>query len=167
MRLKVVDRRTALHVQAGAQHQAPQCRVIHGVTEEDIGNVPAVSVQNARLELVAEQIEHSRGEVEQRTDRRIALSVIVTERTLEVAVEFRDAIVGTHQPVLGERLVHLELDGSVLPNRVDETIRDTVRSSAPNQFAVLRRKGSVRTAGAETCGAWRYDIPKGVGDRVG
>src|SRR5262249_40666475 len=136
----LADRHSRLHVNARAQIQtlqaASEALVAQGVAAVDVGDVPAVGVERADGELVAEQIELAGREVEQRADGRVGLAVVVAEMSLEVAFDFGDAPVGKQLPALREALVQLYFYRPVLADRVREAVSHPVRAGVAGRRAV-------------------------------
>src|SRR5215831_14540267 len=93
-----------------------------------------VRVQYARDKLLAEEVEVPAGEVEQRADVGIVLTVVITERTLVVALKLRNTVVRAHLPASGERFIDFELHCLILADRIYEAIRNAVSAVSPSNL---------------------------------
>src|SRR5262245_59147229 len=130
MREKLADRNPALHVDVGADIQAlKQLDVAAAelIAAVDVDDVAAVGVERPDGELVAEQVEVAGGEVEQRADARVGLTVVIAQVTLEVAFEFRNTPIARQLPAIGEAFVQLYLHRFVITHRIGETVRLAIR----------------------------------------
>ena len=81
MRQELADRHAGLHMQAAAEVQSLQrlakTTLAEHVAGIDVRHVTAVSVERANRELIAEQAVFTSGEIEQRTDGRVSLAVVI------------------------------------------------------------------------------------------
>src|SRR5262245_13629235 len=104
MRQELADRHAGLQVHSAAEVQAFQrlaeTAFAEYVVRIDIGYMTAISVEHANGELVAEQSEIAGDEIEQRTDGRIGLAVVIAEMSFEIAGKLRDAPVGQQLPIV-------------------------------------------------------------------
>src|SRR5713226_2906362 len=121
MRTEIVNRRSGFNADSRAQSQVFQERAGEGVTDEVVEDVTAIRVQEADGELVPQHVQQSRREVKQGTDARIALTVVIAERTLVVASQRGPAIVRAQLPAFAEILADLNFNRLVGANRVHET----------------------------------------------
>ena len=96
MRKQIIDRDAGLEVHAAAHGKPPHVVSTQRVAHEAVHQVVNVRVQNARHELLPQEVEVSAGEVKQRTDVRIVLTVVVAERTLVIALQLGNPVVRTH-----------------------------------------------------------------------
>src|SRR5215813_1506206 len=133
------------------------------VAAEEIDDVPPISVERADGELVAEQVELARREVEQRADGRIGLAVVVAEMSFEVAFEFGDAPVRKELPAVREAPVQLYFDRAVIADRIGEAVRHTVRAGVARGLAILaeRRVADAQVPIDQVRGALRRDRAAG------
>src|SRR5262249_27023732 len=78
-------------------------------------------------ELVAQQAQNTGGEVKQRADARIGLTVVIAERAFIVSAQIGQTVVETHEPAAAESFVQLELGCLVFALGEGEAIRQPVR----------------------------------------
>src|SRR5215467_2119385 len=151
----LADRHARLHVDARAQVQPLQAvreaLFAKGVAAVDVGDVPAVGVERADGELVAEQIELAGREVEQRADGRVRLAVVVAEVSFEVTSDAGDAPVRQQLPALRESLVKLYFDSAVIADRVGEAVSHAVSARIACGLAVRAKRRVADLTNYVTC----------------
>src|SRR4029077_20434580 len=139
MSCQLADRYASRYPHTSPQRQA-FCIAIEYVREEPIHDMQAVRWQHTGQKLIPQQIEVACCEVKQRTDARVRLPVIVSQRTFEVAKETGDAVIGSHLPITREGLIDLEFDCPVAAKRVHESVRNAVwNGSSRGSHAVLSK----------------------------
>ena len=117
VRCQLGDRRAGLATQSNTTCQLAEHPVLDGVRAVKITNVTTVGVEVSRGELIAEQANHTLGEIEERADAGVRLPVIVAEETFIVPPQFGEAIIGANQEALAEVLVQLDFQGLVAAHR--------------------------------------------------
>src|SRR5262249_4747568 len=113
MREEFADRHAGLHMEPTAEVQSGEPLAAEYIVDVDLHNVATIGIDWADGELIAKQTEIARSEVEQRTDSRIGLSVVIAEVPFEVAFDLRNSPVGEQLPVLGESLVQFDLHSAI------------------------------------------------------
>src|SRR5262249_39051467 len=96
-----------------------------------------ICIERPDCELIAEQIEITLSEVEERADARIGLPIVIAEVAFKVALERRDAPVGKQLPTIGESLVEFDLHRLVEANGVGEAIGYSVRAGTACGLSVF------------------------------
>ncbi len=104
----LADRHTRLRMNAGAEIETrksfAKSLTAERIASINVSDMAAIGVERADRKLIAQQIELTRGEIEQRADRRICLAVIIAEMAFIVAFELGDPPVAQHLPVITELL---------------------------------------------------------------
>src|SRR5204863_3873162 len=89
--------------------------------------VTTVGVQRANGKLVAQQVEFAGRKIEQRTDTRIGLLIVVAKMAFIISANLCDSPVRQQSPVIEKAAVDLDLKGSVLMDVVRKAVGYTVR----------------------------------------
>src|SRR5262245_40569866 len=103
MRYQLVERRTGLDVEVPAHEKFPR------------GAVAAIELELMRpiVGQTSVSVIEQALEIEQRSDVRVRLPVVITEQTFVVTGQTRVNVRSQHLPVLGESLGRGELDGAI------------------------------------------------------
>src|SRR5215467_126480 len=107
------------------------------IAGEDINYMPAISIEWSNLELVSEQIEITGGEIKQRADTRIGLTVVISKMPFVVSTQARNAPVRKQLPIVRKALVYFYLQSFVNVDGVDESIWNTVSPGVASRLAIL------------------------------
>ncbi len=104
VRQEFTDRQSGLHVNIESEIQTIQpvktALFTEGIAAKHVNDVFAVGVEWSDGELIAEQIEVTSGEVKQRADCRVGLSVVIAQVAFEVALQRGYAPVGEALPAV-------------------------------------------------------------------
>ena len=135
--------------------------MVNVVAEESIHNVKTISVERPDFELITQEVELARGEVEQRADAGVRLTVVISEGPFEVTEKPRNAPIGAQQPVLGKGLVGLDLHCPVNTLRISEAVGNAVRSQAAGQRSAQTQRPRI-----EASSPWRDYVAETVCDGI-
>src|SRR5580765_5361673 len=95
---KFINGCTALQPQPCAQSQPFHSGVIKGIAEERIECAESVSIQRPDSKLVAQQVEVAGGEIKQRRNAWVSLSVVITESAFVVTSQESEPVIKAHEP---------------------------------------------------------------------
>src|SRR5947209_19080518 len=131
MRIELVNRDASLKVHVESNIKSIKCAEATFFTEEvaaeHVDDVSAIGVEWPDGKLVTEQIQVACGKVKQRADAGIGLAVVITQVTFKVASQTGDAPIEEALPAVCEPAIQLNLQRLIVPHRIWETIRLSIR----------------------------------------
>ena len=126
MWVEFVDREPGLetHVETEVKSikHVPASRLVERIAAEHVNDVAPIAVEWTDSKLVAQKVEISLREVEQRADARISLTVIVTQVSFKVAFQLGDAPVEEALPSISEAAIEFDFDCTVLTHGIREPV---------------------------------------------
>ena len=142
------ERNTGLDGYACAEDQALELAIRQHVESVRVQHMFAIAAQEPDTLLVSEQSECALGEVKERANTRVGLTVVVSKRTLIITAQLSDPVVDGERPAVAEGLVHFELHGLVFALRILVSVRLAVGVELATKCCAVTRLLTLSLAGA-------------------